>query len=50
VQKPLLALVMMEAEFFKEDFSEFKLSMRSNDTKQIANHLINFLKFYIQPQ
>jgi hypothetical protein len=40
---------MIEAEFFKEDLSEFKLSFRSSDAKQVAVPLINFLKFYIQP-
>jgi len=38
---------MVEAEFFKEDLSEFKLSFRSSDSKQVAVPLINFLKFYI---
>jgi hypothetical protein len=40
---------MIEAEFFKEDSSEFKLSFRSSDAKQVASPLINFLKFYINP-
>jgi hypothetical protein len=40
---------MIEAEFFPEDTSEFKLSFRSSDTKQVAAPLINFLKFYINP-
>ena len=40
---------MVEAEFFKEDMTEFKLSFRSSDAKQIASPLINFLKLYIQP-
>jgi hypothetical protein len=40
---------MVEAEFFKEDLSEFKLSFRSSDAKIVAGPLINFLKFYIQP-
>lgn len=49
IQKPIIAPVMVEAEFFKEDLSEFKLSFRSSDSKQVAVPLINFLKFYIQP-
>lgn len=49
IQKPIIAPVMIEAEFFKEDLSEFKLSFRSSDTKLVAAPLINFLKFYIQP-
>jgi hypothetical protein len=40
---------MVEAEFFKEDLSEFKLSFRSSDAKIVAAPLINFLKLYIQP-
>ena len=36
MQKPLIAPVMIEAEFFKEDTSEFKVSFRSSDAKQIA--------------
>jgi hypothetical protein len=40
---------MVEAEFFQEDISEFKLSLRSSDAKPVAAQLINFLKFYIQP-
>jgi hypothetical protein len=38
---------MVEAEFFKEDLSEFKLSFRSSDAKMVGVPLINFLKFYI---
>jgi len=49
IQKPIIAPVMVEAEFFKEDLSEFKLSFRSSDAKPVAAALINFLKFYIQP-
>ncbi|TNV73970.1 hypothetical protein FGO68_gene13707 [Halteria grandinella] len=49
IQKPIIAPVMIEAEFFKEDTSEFKLSFRSSDAKQVAAPLINFLKFYINP-
>lgn len=49
IQKPIIAPVMVEAEFFKEDLSDFKLSFRSSDAKQVAAPLINFLKFYIQP-
>lgn len=49
IQKPIIGPVMIEAEFFPEDTTEFKLSFRSSDAKQIAVPLINFLKFYIQP-
>ncbi|CDW83693.1 ap-2 complex subunit alpha-2-like [Stylonychia lemnae] len=49
MQKPIIAPIMIEAEFFKEDISEFKISVRSNDSKMIAQPLINFLKFYMQP-
>ena len=49
MQKPIIGPVMIEAEFFQEDLSEFKLSFRSSDAKKIAVPLINFLKFYIQP-
>jgi len=49
IQKPIIAPVMVEAEFFQEDLSEFKLSFRSSDAKPVASQLINFLKFYIQP-
>jgi len=27
---------MIEAEFFKEDLTEFKISVRSNDSKMVA--------------
>ena len=37
VQKPIIAPVMIEAEFFKEDMSEFKVSFRSSDAKPIAS-------------
>jgi hypothetical protein len=47
IQKPIIAPVMVEAEFFKEDLSEFKLSFRSSDAKMVGVPLINFLKFYI---
>eukprot|EP00347_Sterkiella_histriomuscorum_P016610 403352528 len=50
MQKAIIAPVMIEAEFFKEDTSEFKVSFRSSDTKTVAQPLINFLKFYMQPQ
>jgi hypothetical protein len=33
LQKPIAVPVMMEAEFFKEDTSEFKVSIRSSDSK-----------------
>ncbi len=49
MQKPIIAPVMIEAEFFKEDSSEFKVSFRSSDAKIIASPIINFLKFYMQP-
>ncbi len=49
IQKPIIAPVMVEAEFFQEDLSEFKLSFRSSDAEPVASQLINFLKFYIQP-
>lgn len=49
VQKPVTSPIMMEAEFFKEDLSEFKVSFRSADGKQIAAPLINILKFFINP-
>ena len=47
--KPIIAPVMMEAEFFKEDTSEFKVSFRSSDAKMVASPLVNFLKFFIMP-
>mmetsp|Transcript_20300 Transcript_20300/g.19225 ORF Transcript_20300/g.19225 Transcript_20300/m.19225 type:complete len:203 (+) Transcript_20300:1729-2337(+) len=50
VQKPISVPIMMEAQFFEEDTSEFKLSFRSSDAKLIASPLINFLKFFVQPQ
>jgi len=49
VQPPVSVPVMMEAEFFKDDTTEFKISLRSSDSKMVATPLINFLKFYIQP-
>ncbi len=49
MQKPVIAPVMIEAEFFEEDKTEFRISFRSSDAKSIALPLINFLKFYMQP-
>ena len=47
MQKPIIAPLMIEAEFFKEDTSEFKVSFRSSDAKIIASPIINLLRFYM---
>jgi hypothetical protein len=49
MEKAVNVPVMMESEFFPEDTSEFRVSIRSSDAKQIAVSILNFLKFFIQP-
>ncbi len=46
---PISVPVMLTAEFFEEDKSEFKLSLRATDIKIVAGPIINLIKFYIVP-
>jgi len=46
---PVTATLLIESEFFPEDTTEFKVSVRAGEGKPVAASVLNLLKFYIQP-
>lgn len=45
---PKVTHIMAEAEFFEEDTSEFKFSIRTSDGPKVAKSLVMLLRFFME--
>jgi len=41
--------IMVEAEFYQEDTSSFRLSIRAAPSQNLANAIVNLLKLFMYP-
>jgi hypothetical protein len=50
MQPPVIAPVLVQAEYYDEDLTEFRMSIRSSDGKKIAPQMMALIKFYVNPE
>ena len=49
MQDPVKMPIMLEAEFFAEDTTEFKLSARTGNGPMAAEQIVQLVRFFINP-
>ena len=50
MQPPTMIPLMLEAQFYDEDTSEFRLSIRAPPSNNLAVAIVNLLKLFMYPQ
>ena len=50
MQAPVMVPIMLEAQFYQEDTTDFRLSIRTPPSNNLAVSLVNLFKLFMYPQ